>query len=146
MADIRYVPIIQRINSPNNTRGVDFIMNRRMVIYMLGQIIKCEAAMFALPAAVSLIYNETSLWAFLISAAIALIVGFALTLTSKPSSRIIFAKEGFIIVALAWVALSAGRDSLRICCLKPLASLRFAVEKVLLPKIHCARPILFRWR
>ncbi|MBR6407995.1 MAG: TrkH family potassium uptake protein [Clostridia bacterium] len=81
-------------------------MNRRMVIYMVGQMIKIEALLFALPAAVSALYGEKCLWTFLLCAGIALVVGFAFTLLFKPWNKIIFAKEGFIIVALSWVLMS----------------------------------------
>lgn len=82
-------------------------MNRRMVFYMTGRIIKLEAVLLLLPAVVSLLYGETCFWAFGATIAIALLVGFALTIISRPGSQIFFAKEGFIIVALAWLALSA---------------------------------------
>ena len=82
-------------------------MNRRMVFYMLGQIIKLEAAVLLLPALVALLYQESCLWALLATAGIALAVGFALTLISRPSSQVIFAREGFVIVALSWLTLSA---------------------------------------
>ncbi len=82
-------------------------MNRRMVFYMIGQIIKLEAAVLVLPALVALLYRETSLWAILATAGIALALGFALTLLSRPTSQVIYAREGFVIVALSWLALSA---------------------------------------
>ena len=34
-------------------------MNRRMVVYMLGQIVKLEAALLVLPLVVSLLYRES---------------------------------------------------------------------------------------
>ena len=74
---------------------------------MIGQIIKLEAVLLVLPLAVSLIYRERCALSFLITAAAALFVGFAVTLISKPGNRLIYAKEGFVIVALAWLALSA---------------------------------------
>lgn len=82
-------------------------MNRRMVLYTVGTVIKIEAALMAFPLIVSLIYREACVWDFLISIAVALISGFALTIIFKPGSKVIYAKEGFVIVALAWVALSA---------------------------------------
>lgn len=82
-------------------------MNRRMVFYTVGNILKIEAALMLLPALVSIIYSDGCLQYFLISIAVALAAGFALSLISKPSSQLIFAKEGFAIVALAWLALSA---------------------------------------
>ena len=59
-----------------------------------------------LPLITSLIYKESCTKDFLISMGIALAVGFALTLIFKPGSKVIYAKEGFVIVSLAWLALS----------------------------------------
>ena len=82
-------------------------MNRRMVLYMVGTVIKIEAALLVLPLIVSLIYKESCSVDFLISIVVALVSGFALTLISRPGSKVIYAKEGFVIVSLAWIALSA---------------------------------------
>ncbi len=82
-------------------------MNRRMVLYMVGTVIKIEAALMVLPLIAALIYKEACSTALLISIGIALASGFALTLIFKPGSKVIYAKEGFVIVSLAWVALSA---------------------------------------
>ena len=82
-------------------------MNRRMVFYMTGQIVKLEAAVLLLPLLVAVIYQEACLWAILATIGIALVLGFALTLISRPKSQVIFAREGFVIVALSWLALSA---------------------------------------
>lgn len=83
-------------------------MNRKMVFYIIGQMIKLEAALLVLPLLVSLIYreHETAL-SFLITIGIALVMGFALTLIFRTKNRVIYAKEGFVIVALTWLALSA---------------------------------------
>lgn len=81
-------------------------MNRRMVLYMVGNVIKLEAALLILPLITSLIYKEACAVDFLITIAVALIIGFAVTLIFKPTSKVIFAKEGFVIVALCWIALS----------------------------------------
>ncbi len=82
-------------------------MNRRMIFYMVGQIIKIESLLMILPLIVSLIYGETCWSAFLITCLLAVVVGFGLTFACKPHSKLIYAKEGFVIVALAWIALSA---------------------------------------
>ena len=82
-------------------------MNRRMVLYTVGNVIKLEAALLILPLITSLIYKESCAVDFLITIAVALIIGFAATLIFKPTSKVIFAKEGFVIVALCWIALSA---------------------------------------
>ena len=82
-------------------------MNRRMIFNTVGLMLKVEAALLLLPALAALIYGESCLWSILISAAISLAAGFALTLLSRPKSQVIYAREGFITVALAWVAVSA---------------------------------------
>ena len=81
-------------------------MNRRMVLYMVGQMVKVEAALMVLPLIVSIIYQNDCVFSFLISIAIALVFGFFLTIVFKPSNHIIYAKEGFVIVALSWLTLS----------------------------------------
>ena len=78
-----------------------------MILNTVGLMLKVEAALLLLPAIAALIYGESCLWSILISAAISLAAGFALTLLSKPKSQVIYAREGFITVALAWVAVSA---------------------------------------
>ena len=78
-----------------------------MILNTVGLMLKVEAALLLLPAIAALIYGESCLWSILISAAISLAAGFALTLLSRPKSQVIYAREGFITVALAWVAVSA---------------------------------------
>lgn len=81
-------------------------MNRRMVLYMVGQMVKVEAALMVLPLLISVLYHNDCVYSFLISIAIALVFGFLLTIVFKPSNHIIYAKEGFVIVALSWLTLS----------------------------------------
>ena len=78
-----------------------------MILNTVGLMLKVEAALLLLPAIAALIYAESCLWSILISTAISLAAGFALTLLSRPKSQVIYAREGFITVALAWVAVSA---------------------------------------
>jgi len=83
-------------------------MNRRMVLYMLGKIVFLESVILLLPAVCSLIYGETkTLFAFLITAGIAFSLGMLLSVLNKPKNKSIFAKEGFVIVSLAWILMSA---------------------------------------
>lgn len=82
-------------------------MNRRMVFYTVGQIIRVTAFLLLLPAVVSLIYRESVLWSFLITILVALLSGTLLAFLFKPRDHVIYAKEGFIIVSLAWLSLSA---------------------------------------
>lgn len=81
-------------------------MNRRMVLYTVGTVIKIEAALMLLPTICALIYKEACVTDFLVSIVACLIAGFALTLISRPATKVIYAREGFVIVALSWLALS----------------------------------------
>lgn len=82
-------------------------MNRKMVFYTVGHIALVEAALLLLPALVALIYLEKSGISFLITAALSLAVGMIFILFFKPDSRLIYAKEGFSIVAYTWLLMSA---------------------------------------
>lgn len=81
-------------------------MNRRMVLYTVGTVIKIEAALMLLPTICSLIYKEACVTDFLISIVICFIAGLGLTLIFKPGNKVIYAREGFVIVAISWIALS----------------------------------------
>ena len=80
-------------------------MNYGMIIYILGYIMKVESAFMLIPMIISAFYNEKSVVAFIITIIILLVTGFTCTL-KKPRDKVIYAKEGFIIVALAWVLMS----------------------------------------
>ena len=82
-------------------------MNRRMVFHTVGKIVCIEAFLLLLPTLVSVIYRDGTLIPFLVSIAVALVIGGSLLWISKPRTRMIYAKEGFAIVALAWILLSA---------------------------------------
>lgn len=84
-------------------------MNQKMVFRTIAQIVKLEAALLLLPLFVSLYYQETApLIAFSITIVATAAFGFLLTLLVKQgTTTTIFAKEGFVIVALSWLFLSA---------------------------------------
>lgn len=82
-------------------------MNRRMIINAVGLVLRVEAVLLLLPAIVGVIYGERQTWlAFLISAAISLVLGLLPKYFLKPRTHVIYAKEGFIIVAFTWIMLS----------------------------------------
>lgn len=81
-------------------------MNFKMIFHMLGKIITLEGALMVLPLLVSVIYREQSGFAFLITVLFAVAVGLILCKCFKPKSRTIYAKEGFLVVALTWVICS----------------------------------------
>ena len=82
-------------------------MNRRMVFYLTGKMILVEALLMLLPLSVSIIYQNKSFLSFLITIAIACVIGVACLLVSRPKNRVIYAKEGFVIVAIVWFAMAA---------------------------------------
>ena len=80
-------------------------MNYPMLRYLFGLVLLIEAAFLALPLGVSLIYGESSGVCFLITMAAAGILGFVLT-RFKPIRRDMYAREGFVFTALAWIVIS----------------------------------------
>ena len=82
-------------------------MNRKMIFNTVGKITVLEALLLLLPALVSLFYRESCVFSILIAAAVSAAVGGLLLLVSKPKDREIYAKDGFVITALAWIILSA---------------------------------------
>lgn len=81
-------------------------MNHRMIYFTTGSVLLTEAALMLLPLLVSVIYRESCAWAFLITIGITLAVGGLICLTLRPKDRTLFSKEGLVIVALAWIAVS----------------------------------------
>lgn len=80
-------------------------MNLKMIKYALGKIIQIEAALLLLPLIVSLYYKESVTQTFLITSIFTFLLGTILSY-KKPTNQIIYAKEGFALVALAWIILS----------------------------------------
>lgn len=78
-------------------------MNYKMTAYVLGKMLGVEALVLCIPAAVSLIYGETSdMVAFGITSAV-LCVFFLLFGRKKPENGRIYGKDGLVIVAAAWI-------------------------------------------
>ncbi len=82
-------------------------MNRKMIVYTVGRMVLLEAGILLLPLLVSILYRETCAWAFVLTVLLAAIVGLPITLFCKPKNSLIYAKEGFVIVAMTWLAFSA---------------------------------------
>lgn len=82
-------------------------MNYRMISYVLGWILVFEAAFMAVPLITAAVFAEGSsaVW-FGVCAGICLAIGGLLTLVKKPQNKRLFSREGFVIVALSWIALS----------------------------------------
>lgn len=82
-------------------------MNYRMILNSLGKVSAVVAAMMVVPATLALCLGESSWWTFLVAIAVALAVSAPLIFACKPRTGVIFAKEGFIIVAFAWLYAAA---------------------------------------
>ena len=78
-------------------------MNYRMLGYLLSLILLIEAGLMILPTIVSFIYGETPL-PFLITIGILLTVSLP-GVIFRPHDTRIYATEGFVTVAAAWVLL-----------------------------------------
>ncbi len=82
-------------------------MNRKMVFRIVGLNVLLLSVLMLLPLAVSIIYNEVCAVHFIVAIAVAFVMGSLLFFGIKPEKKVIFAKEGFVIVALSWIFLSA---------------------------------------
>ncbi len=80
-------------------------MNKAIIRYILGYVLKIEAAFLLLSALVGLIYGEKEGFAFLITALVSIIIGQLMTF-KKPASSVFYLKEGCIATSLAWIVLS----------------------------------------
>ncbi len=80
-------------------------MNYKIIFYNIGRILLVEAALLILPAIVSIIYADGVLASYAVTIAALAITGL-LTTKKKPADRSIYAKEGYVIVALTWILMS----------------------------------------
>ena len=80
-------------------------MNFSIIFYIIGYVLKIEGYLMIIPALVGLFYRERQAYAFLICAGITLLLGLLMT-QRKPKNQIFYAREGFVSVALSWIALS----------------------------------------
>lgn len=80
-------------------------MNYGIIKYIVGWTLILEAALMVPSAIVALIYGEAAVWDFVETIGLCFLAGMALKL-KKPGSQVFFTREGFVSVALSWVALS----------------------------------------
>ena len=80
-------------------------MNYSMIRYILAWVLTFIGGFLLLPAIVSGIYKEGEGLAFVIVAAVCLVVGI-LGRIKKPKSTVFYSKEGFVSVSLSWILLS----------------------------------------
>lgn len=81
-------------------------MNKQMIRYTLGKMLMLEGALLGLPLITGLLYQEYSVaLVYALTALLTTAIGYILSFR-KPVKMKIYAREGFVIVALAWTALS----------------------------------------
>ncbi len=81
-------------------------MNFKMILYIMGKIMYLGAGLMLLPVIVALILREFGILIdFLIPITLMVIIATALHY-KKPTQTTIYAKEGFMIVALSWIIIS----------------------------------------
>lgn len=79
-------------------------MNYGIVRYIVGWILKFESAFLCLPIIVSMIYQEKHGFVFFGVAAACFLIGWLMTI--KKPEMCLYAREGFISVALSWLVMS----------------------------------------
>ncbi|MCI9133625.1 MAG: TrkH family potassium uptake protein [Lachnospiraceae bacterium] len=77
-------------------------MNYRMIIYMMGKMLGVEGVLLLIPCLVSAVYREET-WLVFFATAVSLLLLSLLLSFRRPKNNTIYAKEGFVIVALAWI-------------------------------------------
>ena len=80
-------------------------MNFSMIRYILGYVLKIEAAFMLLPCLTAVIYKEDEGFVYLAVATIAALLGWLMSIR-KPSDTVFYLKEGCVATALAWMLLS----------------------------------------
>lgn len=80
-------------------------MNRSIIRYILGQVLKLESAFLLLPCIVALIYHEFEGVYYLITVAIGFGIGFLMSVR-KPENPVFYLKEGCVATALSWIVMS----------------------------------------
>ena len=109
-------------------------MNFRMIVYIVGQIIKIEGLLFLVPTITSVFYQESQGVVYGIMAISLFIVGILITF-KKPKNNIFYIKEGCVATALCWIILSV-LGAIPFIITKEIPSFTDAVFEVLLPLVQ----------
>jgi len=80
-------------------------MNYRMISHYIGRILLVESVLLIFPAVGALIYGDDTVLAFAITIALLAAISVA-SIRKKPQKTNIYAKEGYVIVALSWILMS----------------------------------------
>lgn len=80
-------------------------MNYRMIRHIFGWLLLFECAFLAIPTLTAVIYRENVIWYYLGTMVLCGLLGWLCTLR-KPDNTALYAREGFVIVAMSWMLLS----------------------------------------
>ena len=80
-------------------------MNYPTIFNNIGKILIVEAILLAFPAIGAIIYGEDTLISFALTIAALAVTGL-ICMRKKPKKATIYAKEGYVIVALTWILMS----------------------------------------
>ncbi|MBQ8209280.1 MAG: TrkH family potassium uptake protein [Clostridia bacterium] len=80
-------------------------MNYKMVLRLTGRLLMVEAAIMFIPFAVSIYCGDSISYTYLITSGLLIATGLLMGLP-KPDSKRIYAREGFVMVSLAWILMS----------------------------------------
>lgn len=80
-------------------------MNYSILKYILGYVLKIEAAFMLLPCVTSLIYHEKEGRYFFLVASVCMLLGVLMTYR-KPKNTVFYLKEGCLATSLSWIILS----------------------------------------
>lgn len=80
-------------------------MNKRMIFYVLGFIMLAESMLMLIPLLIAISEQENAIYGFLITILALIVIG-GLLVIKKPKNTAIYAREGFVIVAVSWITMS----------------------------------------
>lgn len=80
-------------------------MNGLIIRYILGQVLRIEGILMAVPCLTALVYGESEGFAYLAVGLICFILGMVIS-WHKPEDSVFYLKEGCVATALSWILLS----------------------------------------
>ena len=82
------------------------IMNKRIILYILGWVLIVEGATMQIGTITSLIYREHEGLYFFITGLVSVILGVLAVKVKKPKNMVLYQKAGFASTALSWIVMS----------------------------------------
>ncbi len=80
-------------------------MNRLIIVYILGNVLKITGVLLLLPIVTGIIYHEATTM-FFVYVALGCIAGGLLLTLKKPKNQVFYLKEGCVATALSWIVIS----------------------------------------